>query len=56
MMIKETCMDVDGLTMADAMQNKFDVNELKVYSRKYIWWKSPEDAILCPQRVMSSPF
>ena len=53
MMIKVTCMDVDGLKMADAMQNKFDVNELKVFSGKYIWWKSPEDATLSPQRVIA---
>jgi len=53
MMTKETCMEVDRLKIADAVQNKFDVNELKVYSRKYIWWKSPDDAISCPQRVIA---
>ena len=52
-MTKETCMEVDRLKIADAVQNKFDVNELKVYSRKYIWWKSPDDAISCPQRVIA---
>jgi len=26
---------------------------LKVFARKYIWWKTPEDAIDFPQRVIA---
>lgn len=26
---------------------------LKPYARKYIWWKTPEDAVTMPQRVIA---
>lgn len=33
--------------------SQFDNNDLKVFARKYIWWKTPEDAIHFPQRVIA---
>ena len=30
-----------------------DCNALKPLASKYIWWKSPEDAVAMPQRVIA---
>jgi len=46
-------MQIDTSKVDDAMPNQFDLNELKVFARKYIWWKSSNDAILFPQRVIA---
>ncbi len=31
----------------------FDSDVLKPYARKYIWWKTPEDAVRYPRRVIA---
>lgn len=30
-----------------------DENDLKELARKYIWWKSPEEALRNPQRIIA---
>ena len=30
-----------------------DQNVLKSYASKYIWWKTPEDAVTMPERVVA---
>ena len=30
-----------------------DQNVLKSYASKYIWWKTPEDAVSMPERVVA---
>lgn len=30
-----------------------DENDLKELARKYIWWKSPEEALRTPQRIIA---
>ena len=30
-----------------------DSNILKPYARAYVWWKSPEEAVLYPHRVIT---
>jgi len=30
-----------------------DPETLKPYARKYIWWKTPEEALVMPQRVIA---
>lgn len=32
---------------------QIDRNDLKRYASKYIWWKTPEDAIAMPERVIA---
>ena len=33
--------------------NRVDPADLKSFARKYIWWKSPDEAVLHPVRVIS---
>lgn len=30
-----------------------DTDQLKMFARKYIWWKTPEDALNQPQRIVA---
>ena len=32
---------------------KIDPNDLKPFARKYIWWKTPEEAVAMPTRVIA---
>jgi len=33
--------------------SQIDQESLKPYARKYIWWKTPEDAVAMPERVIA---
>lgn len=33
--------------------NHFDQSALKKFARKYVWWKTPEEAIAMPERVIA---
>jgi hypothetical protein len=32
---------------------QIDRNVLKTYASKYIWWKTPEEAVATPERVIA---
>lgn len=32
---------------------KFNLEQLKPYAKKYIWWKTPDEAVEQPERVIS---
>ena len=31
----------------------FGTEQLKTFARKYIWWKTPEDAVALPERIVA---
>ena len=33
--------------------SQIDLESLKPYARKYIWWKTPEEAVAMPERVIA---
>lgn len=33
--------------------NQIDQKSLKTLARKYIWWKTPDEAITMPERVIA---